>query len=106
MLVQNYAIISLICHNKRMLLENVSVQNQTFNSEEMHVKMKHDKERLVEIKSSKIIYKWIYPKSIWHIEADTKWPPFRKRRFHMRFLEWKCRNFAQDFTAICSCGMN
>ena len=25
-----------------------------------------------------------------HIEAETKWPPFRSRHFQMHFLEWKC----------------
>ena len=23
-----------------------------------------------------------------HIEAEAKWPPFRRRQFHMYFLEW------------------
>ena len=30
---------------------------------------------------------------IWHIEAETKWPPFSRRHFQMDFLEWKCMNF-------------
>ena len=29
----------------------------------------------------------------WHIEAETKWPPFRRRCFQMHFLEWKYLNF-------------
>ena len=24
------------------------------------------------------------------IEAETKWPPFRRRQFQTHFLEWKC----------------
>ena len=27
------------------------------------------------------------------IEAETKWPPFRRWRFQTNFLEWKCMNF-------------
>ena len=30
----------------------------------------------------------------WHIEAETKLPPFRRRHFQMHFLKWKCINFA------------
>ena len=29
--------------------------------------------------------------SCWHIEAETKWPPFHRRHIQMHFLEWKCR---------------
>ena len=25
-----------------------------------------------------------------HIEAETKWPPFRRRHFQTHLLEWKC----------------
>ena len=28
------------------------------------------------------------PLSHWHIEAETKWPSFRKRHIQMHFLEW------------------
>ena len=28
----------------------------------------------------------------WHIEAETKWTPIRRRHFQMHFLEWKCAN--------------
>ena len=31
-----------------------------------------------------------------------KWPPFHRRHFQMHFLEWKCMNFAKDFTEFCS----
>ena len=27
-----------------------------------------------------------------HIEAETKWKPFRRQHFQMHFLEWKCLN--------------
>ena len=27
------------------------------------------------------------------IEAETKWPPFRRRHFQTHFLEWKFMNF-------------
>ena len=27
-----------------------------------------------------------------HIEAETKWTPFRRRHFQVHFLEWKCLN--------------
>ena len=26
--------------------------------------------------------------------AETTWPPFRRRHFQMHFLEWECMNFA------------
>ena len=26
----------------------------------------------------------------YHIEAETKWPPFSRRHFQIDFLEWKC----------------
>ena len=26
----------------------------------------------------------------YNIEAETKWPPFRRRHFQTHFLEWKC----------------
>ena len=29
----------------------------------------------------------------WHMEAETKWPPFRRRHFRTHFLEKKCQNF-------------
>ena len=28
-----------------------------------------------------------------YVYAETKWTPFRRRYFHMHFLEWKCINF-------------
>ena len=34
----------------------------------------------------------------------TKWPPFHRRYIQMCFLEWKCMNFTDDFTEICSLG--
>ena len=37
-----------------------------------------------------------------HIEAETKWTPFRRRHFQMHFLEWKYVNFYYDFTEVCS----
>ena len=41
------------------------------------------------------------------MEAETKWPPISRRYFHMHFLEWRCINFNQDFTEICSkCSVN
>ena len=35
-----------------------------------------------------------YTGVIKHIEAETKWTPFRRRHFQVHFLEWKCMNFA------------
>ena len=29
----------------------------------------------------------------YHIEAETKWPPFSRQHFQMDFREWKCMNF-------------
>ena len=29
----------------------------------------------------------------WHIEAETRWPPFSRRHFRTHFLERKCYNF-------------
>ena len=37
-----------------------------------------------------------------HIGAKIKWLPFRRQYFQMHFLEWKCMNFDQDFTEVCS----
>ena len=31
---------------------------------------------------------------VWHIEAKTKWSPFRRQNFQKYFLEWQCLNFA------------
>ena len=31
-------------------------------------------------------------RSLTHIEAETKWTPFRRRYFQVHFLEWKCFN--------------
>ena len=30
----------------------------------------------------------------WHIKAETKLPPFRRRHFQMHFIEWDCLDFA------------
>ena len=35
-----------------------------------------------------------------HIGAEKKWPPFSRRHFQIHFLEWKCRDFAQDFREV------
>ena len=40
----------------------------------------------------------------YHIEAETKWPPFSRQHFQMHFLEWKYVNFYWDFTEVCSQG--
>ena len=37
-----------------------------------------------------------------HIEAETKWTPFRRRHFEVHFLEWKCLNSDWDFIEVCS----
>ena len=49
---------------------------------------------------------WLHDKchACKHIEAETRWPPFPRRRFQMHFLEWKCINFDGDFTEVCSWG--
>ena len=39
-----------------------------------------------------IVYIWYY-----HIEAETKWPPFRGLHFQVHFLEWKCFEFRLKF---------
>ena len=41
-----------------------------------------------------------------HIEAETKWQPFLRWHFQMLFLEWKCMNFYQYFTEVCTQGSN
>ena len=33
-------------------------------------------------------------RAVYHIEAETKWPPFRRQHFQLHSLEWKCLNFA------------
>ena len=47
---------------------------------------------------------WIYISS--RLRPRQKWPPFCRRCFQMHFLEWKCVNFASDFTEVCSSGSN
>ena len=42
----------------------------------------------------------------YHIEAEAKWTPFHRQHFQMYFLEWKCMNFAYDFTEVCSWCIN
>ena len=42
----------------------------------------------------------------WPIEAETKWPPFRRRHFQMHSLEWNCMNLNSNFFEICSWGSN
>ena len=39
---------------------------------------------------------------ILQIEADTKWPPFYRRRSEIDFLEWKYMNFDWNFIEFCS----
>ena len=46
------------------------------------------------------IYAW--RSNVLTIEAETKWPPFRRRDFQIHFHEWKCMNFDYDFTEFCS----
>ena len=36
---------------------------------------------------------WTGRRSAKQIEAETKWPLYRRRHFHMPFLEWKYINF-------------
>ena len=38
-----------------------------------------------------------------YIEAEAKWRPLT-RHFQLHFLEWKCMNFDQVFTEVCSTG--
>ena len=35
-------------------------------------------------------------------EAETRWPPFRRRHFQMHILEWKCMNYDWKITEVCS----
>ena len=37
---------------------------------------------------------------IWHIEAETKWPIFRKWHIQVHFREWKYRSYDQYFTEL------
>ena len=39
---------------------------------------------------------------IWHIEAETKWPPFLRRRFQVHYLEWKYMKYDTNCTEVCS----
>ena len=45
--------------------------------------------------------RWYTVSMAWHIEAEIKLPPFRRRHFQMHVLESKCMNFAEDFTEVC-----
>ena len=40
--------------------------------------------------------------AIKHIDAETKWPTFRRRHVQVRFLEWKYMNFDWYFTEFYS----
>ena len=40
---------------------------------------------------SDITFLFVYPPG--HIEAETKWTPFRRRHFQIHFRKWKCYNF-------------
>ena len=42
----------------------------------------------------------------WHIEAETKRSPIRRRYFQVGFLEWKILNAEWNLTEICSLGSN
>ena len=41
-----------------------------------------------------------------HIEAETKWTPFRTQHFQRHFLEWKYLNSIWNFIEICSIWSN
>ena len=41
----------------------------------------------------------IQRESIWQ---ETKWTPFRRRHFQVHFREWKCLNYNQNLTEVCS----
>ena len=43
---------------------------------------------------------------LYHISAETKWPPFSRRYFELDFLEWKRRNFDENVIEVCSQGTN
>ena len=45
---------------------------------------------------------WYHTSNSKHIEAETNWPPFRRRHFQTHFLEWKLSYFNSNFTEICS----
>ena len=34
-------------------------------------------------------------------QVSVKWPPFFRRYFQMRFIEWNISNYEHNFTAIC-----
>ena len=38
----------------------------------------------------------------YHIEAEAKWMPFRRRHFQVHFLEWRCLNYFLNFTELWS----
>ena len=40
--------------------------------------------------------------SFYHIEAETKWTPFRRRQFQVHFVERKCLNSDKISTEVCS----
>ena len=48
--------------------------------------------------ASMYIYIYIYQ----HIEAETRWTPFRRRQFHVHFLQWKLLYFDYIFIEIYS----
>ena len=50
----------------------------------------------------------VFPKDLInkHIEANTKWPPFRRRHFQMHFLEWILLNYNFNYTEACSLWSN
>ena len=44
---------------------------------------------------------WLQTPQLTHLTL-AKWPPVRRRRFQMHFLEWKCMNFDLNFIEVCS----
>ena len=42
-----------------------------------------------------IIRHWNRRLRPWHIDAETRWPTFRRRHFQINFRTWKCMNFAK-----------
>ena len=42
----------------------------------------------------------------WHTKGETKWPPFCRRRFQIKFLVWKALYFHTNVSVICSNAVN
>ena len=94
-------------HVGTMLLPNVS--RKPFHLYSVRVRTLptlREMERCTQTTATPFLHQHTAVAEISHTESEIKWPSFRRRHFHMHFLEWKCMNFDWHFTEVCSHGSN